>query len=229
MWRKIIDISETNMKYHFLLKKILEPGEFFDLFDVREYLIQNMFNKEKLATNFELNLKNLYNDLQLKLINIIYKVDEIFKPKNEYTTIEQKQMNKNNNEDQFEKLPTKMSAEMKHLIIMKEHKSNTDKKIKRLEEENEKLKKNECECSKQVNALIGELTFRNRKLASTKNHLELLIAEKNDLIFTIKKMEIKEEGFQTLQNRFKKEQDENRRLRAIISKLYDNKDEQTLY
>lgn len=206
-----LEISETNKKYHFWLKMIMEPNEFYDLNDVREYLIQNMFNKEEPFEKLESKLKHFYNNLQLKLINIVNKVDEILK--NEKCT-EEKQKNLIKNND-FGNLET--NAE----ISIEEFKQNMNTKLKMLETENENLKYKETEFSKQIENLFGELAFRNQKLIETKDHLSLLMKEKNDLICMIKKMEVKEEGFQTLQNKFSTEKKKNEHLRAIVGKEYE--------
>lgn len=210
--RKIfLDISNTNTKYHFLLKKIIESNEFHDLCDAREYLIQNMFNKEQTMEQLESELKLFYNNLQLKLINIVNCVEEILK--NEKCT-EEKQNSATKNNDLG-------NLETSSEIIIENFKQNMNIKLNKLEMENENLKAKETEFSKKIENLLGELESRNRKLIDTKDHLSLLMKEKNDLICMIKTMEVKEEGFYTLQNKFSLEKKKNEHLRAIIAKEYE--------
>lgn len=210
--RKIfLEISETNIKYHYWLKNIMEPNEFNDLCDVRRYLVKSLFNNEQIVDQLESKLKHFYNNLQVKLINIVNEVDEILK--NEKHS-EEKQNNviRNSNLGNLE-----TNAE----IIIDDYKQKMNRKFETLEKENKNLKEKEEEFSKQIETLLGELAFRNKKLIDTKNHLSLLMKEKNDLICLIKKMEIKEEGFQTLQNKFSIEKKKNEHLRAIIAKEYE--------
>jgi hypothetical protein len=213
--RKIfLEISETNIKYHYWLKNIIKPNEFNDLCDVRRFLMQHLFNKEHVDDQLESKLKHFYNNLQLKLINIVNEVDEILK--NEKCS-EEKQDNEIRN-NCFGNLET--NAE----VIIEDYKQKMNIQFEILEMENKNLKEKEMELSKQIETLFGQLTLRNKKLIDTKNHLSLLMKEKNDLICLIKKMEIKEEGFQTLQNKFSTEKKKNEHLRAIIAKEYETDD-----
>lgn len=212
VWKYILDVSQTNMKYHFWLQKIIEPNEFSNLYDIREYLKDNMLNDEQTTVEkVESNLNYVYNNLQLKLIDIINEAVEVLQP-GKYTSMIH--AIKNINADQDKKaLQT----------ILDENKRQMDLKIKTLVMENEKLKRTELDYSKQIQTLLGELSFRNRKLISTKDRLALLTKEKNDLIAMIKKMEVKEEGFLSLQDRCEREQEKNRQLRSIITKKYEGK------
>lgn len=211
VWKYILDISQTNMKYHFWLQKIIEPNEFSGLFDVREYLKNNMLNDEQMTVEkVESNLNYFYKDLQLKLINIINEAVEVLQP-GKYSSMKQTN-NKNADEDK-----------KAHQTMLDENNRQMDLKIKTLGMENEKLKRTELEYDKQIQTLVGELSFRNRKLNNTKDRLTLLTKEKNDLIAMIKKMEVKEEGFLSLQDRCEREQEKNRQLRSIITKKYEGK------
>jgi len=213
VWNNYLTVSEQNMKYHFCLQNIIKPNEFYDLHAVREYLIQNIFNKEETTEKLETILNNFYNNIQLKFINIINETDGILNSKNNNN-------NKNNNEN--EELET--NAEIKLQMAIDEHKHKTDIKIKMLEMENEKLKQNESENSKQIKTLLGELAFKKSKLDNAKDRVIFLTKEKNDLIFIIQKMEVKEDSYQTLQNKIAKEQKKNRNLRTILEKEYEKKD-----
>lgn len=215
VWRKIKEISEINMKYYFGLKMIIEPNEFYDLYDVREYLLQNMFNEEQPILKSQINLDYFHKDLHSKLTNIIKEIEKIVKPK-ENDIIEPKITIKNNVNDEIEKLQTNFK------VNIEETQYKTDMKIKMIEIENEKLKAQNSEYYKKVKFFTSELEFQNTKLINVRNYLAQLMTEKNNLIKTIKQMEIKEEGFQTLQTRCKKEQEENERLKNIISQAYEN-------
>lgn len=222
VWKNCLEISETNMKYHFWLKMIVEPNNFNNLYDVREYLIENMVDKEHSTEHIEAILNTIYNNLQLKIINIINEIDECLTI--EKCTIVQSSeiIGKENksvvNEFSNEKLGTNAEIKLQHAT--EEHQRKVDTKLKLLETENKKLNKKEAEYSKQIKSLLGELSFRNRKLSNTKERIAVLTKEKNDLISTIEKMEVKDVSFQTLQNRFAKEQEKNKRLRDVIESEY---------
>jgi len=211
VWNNYLAISERNMKYHFWLQNIIEPNEFYDLHDVREYLIQNMFNKEQTIEKLEPKLNDFYNNLQSKFINIISEADNILNQENNSIKI-----------NEHERLET--NAENKLQMAIEEHKHKMDMKIKMLEIENENLKQKESECATQMRILLGELSFRNSKLNNAKDRVTLLTKEKNDLISMIQKMEVKDESYQTLQNKITKEKIKNQNLRTILAEEYEKND-----
>lgn len=218
MWKYCLQIFKTNMKYDFLFKKIIEPNEFCDIHSAKEYLLQNICNEEQTAEQSQLQLNLFYNNLQFGLLNIFKEVDTILKQSTnthmQHDVVQKKIEN--------ETLELDINLERKLQMAIEEHKRNMDMKIKNIEIENEKLKVNESEYASQINTLLGELAFRNRKLTYTTDRLSLLTREKNDLINTIEKLEVKGEGFQTLQNKFEKEREKNNRLKAILAKEYKN-------
>lgn len=211
VWNNYLAVSEKNMKYHFWLKNIIEPNEFYDLQSVREYLVQNMFNKEQTAEKLEPKLNDFYNNLHLKFINIINEVDDILNP-------EKNAIRKNEQEG------LEANAENKLQMAIEEHKHKMDMRIKMLEIENENLKQKETECATQMRILLGELSFRNNKLNNAKDRVTLLTKEKNDLISMIQKMEVKDENYQTLKNKIAKEQKKNQNLRTILAEEYEKED-----
>lgn len=163
---KIVDI---NMNYHFWLKLIMRKDEFYDLDDVREYLVLQMFDKEH-ATE-QIDFDPLYSSLHSKLINIINEFNKVHKPDN---------VDKNTviNEDKF-----------------KNEALEKDIKIKNLMADIEKLRVTESEHCKQIKVLQGELSLRNKKLVNAKSCLDILTKEKKDLISVIKKMELKKDDY----------------------------------
>lgn len=211
VWDNYLVASKKNMEYHFWLQNIIEPNEFYDLHAVRKYLIQNMFSKEQTSKKIETKLNDFYNNLQLKFMNIISEADDILNSEN-------KVIKKNENEE------LEANAEIKLQIAIEEHKHNMDLKIKMLKMENEKLKQKETECSTQIRTLLGELSFRNSKLNNANDRVTLLTKEKNDLISMIQKMEIQNRSYQTLQNKFAKEQEKNQNLRTILEEEYEKKE-----
>jgi len=217
VWKNCLDVSKINMEYNFWLTNIIKPNEFSSLYDVKQYLVQNMCNNEQTIEQLQLKLKQFYNDLQLKLINIFDVVDEIFKC-DKYTSVNLNNVIKEKMEDECIDFESNTISQN----IINNYKHKMEIKINMLELENEKLKVNESEYSRQIQSLLGELAFRNRKLTNTKDRLALLMKEKNDLICTIEKLEVKGEGIHTLQNKFEKEREKNNNLRAIIEKQYEN-------
>ncbi|KAE9534920.1 hypothetical protein AGLY_008212 [Aphis glycines] len=211
VWNNYLAVSEKNMKYHFWLQNIIKPNEFFDLHSVREYLLQNMFNKEQTAEKLETKLNDFFNNLHLKFINIINDVDDINNP-------EKNAIRKNEHEE------LETNAENKLQMAIEEHKQKMDLKIKTLEIENENLKQKETECATQMRILLGELSFRNNKLNNVKDRVTLLTKEKNDLISMIQKMEIKDENYLTLKNKIAQEQKKNQNLRSILAEEYEKED-----
>lgn len=206
------------MKYNFWLKNIITPNEFCDLCDVREYLIQNNnFNTEQTTEQLQLKLNNLYDSIQLKSIKVINEVYEILKPE-QNKTIENTEI-KSIIENKPDELKT--NEDIKIQMVIKEHKEDMKIKIKMLEIENEKLKENEASYSRQIKSLSKGLEFRNQKLIKNRENLTLLKKEKNDLICTIEKMEIKGEGLQTLKNKLEKEQEKNKNLSNIIENEFE--------
>lgn len=210
VWKNYLEVSKMNMKYNFWLKNIIKPNEFYDLHAVREYLIENMFDKEQTAEKIEPKLNDFYNNFQLKFINIINEADNILNSEN-------KVVKKDENEE------LEMNAEIKLQMAIEEHKQKMDVKIKMLEMENEKLKKYETQCSTKIKTLLGELAFRNNKLNNAKDHILLLTKERNDLISIIQKIEVKDESYQTLKNKILEEQKKNRNLSNMLSEEYDQK------
>lgn len=197
------ETSKTTMKYHYWLKNIVEPNEFCELNDVREYLIRNgIFNEERATENYEKKLTNFLNNLQLKLMNVINVVDEIRNP----------EIVKRNDECTKEK----ENAEVDSRKEFEEHKHKMNMKIKTLEIENKKLKAKESEYSNQVKSIIEELAIQNKKLNNTNESLELLRKEKHNLIHTIEKMEIKDESFHAIRGLLEKEKEINKNLRKKI-------------
>lgn len=214
VWKNCMDISETNMKYQFWLKMIIEPNNFGDLCDVREYLTENMINNEQTAEQIGAKLNTIYNNLQLKMINIINEFDEGL----QYETHTIKQNSETiGNVNESEKLETNAEIKLQHAIVERQHKMDT--KLKLLETENDKLSEN----SKQIKTLLGELSFRNRKLSNSKERIALLLKEKKDLISTIEKIEVKDGHFQMIQHQLAKEQEKNKRLRNIIENEYERR------
>jgi len=211
VWDNYLAVSERNMEYHFWLQNIIEPNEFYDLHAVRKYLTQNMFNKEQTVKKLETKLNDFYNNLQLKFMNIISEADDILNSEN-------KVIKKND----YEELVA--NAEIRLQMAIEEHKHKMDTKIEMLEMENEKLKQKESECSTQIRTLLGELSFRNSKLNNANDRVKLLTKEKNDLISMIQKMEVKNENYQTLQNKIAKEQEKNQNLRTILEEEYEKKE-----
>lgn len=206
----LLETSQTTMKYHFWLKNIIEPNEFYDLNDVREYLIRNgIFNEDRTTENYQKKLNNFSNNLQLKLINVINEFDEI-RDTEKCVEIEQN--------DGFTKQKENIdsNAEIEFRKEFEDHKHKMDMKIRTLEIENKKLKAKEFEYSNQVKSIIEELAVQNRILNNTKESLELLRKEKHNLIHTIEKMEIKDESFQTIQGLLEKEKEINKNLRKKI-------------
>lgn len=192
----ISKIFDINMKYHFWLEMIIRRNEFDDLDDLQKYLIQNMFDKEQATEQFDVNY--FFSNLRSKLLNIINEFSEVYKPEiiNENTVIK---------EDKFKDKELEMDIKTKNLIV-----------------ENEKLKVAESEHCKQIKILLEELAFRNKKLTNAKSCCAILTKEKNDLISIIKKTEVKEEGFYSLQKRVEEEQEKNKHLRTIIDE-YEKK------
>lgn len=211
IWNQFLDISETSMKYHFWLKNIIEPNEFCDLYDVREYLLQNNFHKEQTNELFKLN--NFFNSLQLKSIHIINVIHEILDPETKITL--EKEEIKSKNENKLSKLETN-TADAKCQLTIENHKEEMSIRIKMLEIENENLKIKEADYARQIKSLSKGLEYRNQKLIKNSERLTMLTKEKNDLINAIKKMELKDEGLETLKYKFEKEQDKNKNLRNII-------------
>lgn len=214
VWNNYLAVSEKNMKYHFWLQNIIKPNEFYDLHSVREYLLQNMFNKEQIAEKLEIKLNDFYNNLHLKFKNILNDVDDILNPEKNAISFGRK--------NEPEGLET--NAENKLQMAIEEHKQKMDMKIKMLEIENENLKQKETECATQMRILLGELSFRNNKLNNAKDRVTLLTKEKNDLISMIQKMEVKDENYQTLKNKIAKEQKKNLNLRTILAEEYEKED-----
>lgn len=213
-----MDISETNMKYQFWLKMIVEPDNFGDLCDVREYLTENMINKEQTAQQIGAKLNTIYNNLQLKMINIINEFDEGLQ-RVTHTIEQNSEMIENVNES--EKLETNAAIKLQRAVEERQRKMDT--KLKLLETENDKLSEKQAEYSKQIKTLLGELSFRNRKLSNSKERIALLSKEKKDLIGTIEKMEVKDGNFLTIQHQLAKEQEKNKRLRNIIENEYERR------
>lgn len=211
VWNNYLAVSEKNMKYNFWLQNIIKPNEFYDLHSVRDYLLQNMFNKEQTAQKLETKLNDFYSNLHLKFINIVNDVDDILNP-------EKNAIGKNEHEG------LETNAENKLQMAIEEHKQKMDMKIKMLEIENENLKQKETECATQMRILLGELSFRNNKLNNAKDRVTLLTKEKNDLISMIQKMEVKDENYQTLKNKIATEQKKNQNLRTILAKEYEKED-----
>lgn len=210
LWKLVFEISQTNMKYYFWIKNILQPNEFCDLNDVREHILQNMLNKEQPTEQLEiLKLDKFSNNLQLKFRYLIDEIDQILKPEK---FIPEKQ-NLKCELKEFEK-----KSEIKFQMIFENQKQEIDMKIKMLEIENERLKTKESENIMQIQSLIEELAFRNKKLTNTKDRLLLIAKEKKDLIHAIQNIEIKDHDFRILQKKFEKEKKKNTNLKNIISK-----------
>ncbi|VVC36558.1 Hypothetical protein CINCED_3A003086 [Cinara cedri] len=219
-WKCCLDISETNAKYEFWLKLIIEPNHFCDLYAVREYLMKNMFNEEQTTEQtIESKLNTIYNHLQLKIIDIINAFNESLMPEKLTNEKNSVSIEKPSNEDDSEKCDT--NAETKLQTAIEDYKHKMEAKLKLLETENQKLTENEAKYSIQIKTLMGELSFRNRKLSNVKERVALLTKEKTDLISTIEKIEVKDKSFQTLQSRYVKVQESNERLRSIIENEYN--------
>lgn len=206
----VLEISQTNMKYHFWIKNIIQPNIFCDLNDIKEHLVQHIFNKEQLTEQLEISKLNKFsNNLQIKFKCLINEIDQILKPK-EFIPEEQ------NLECELRDL--KKRTVMKFQTIFDDKKQEMDVKIKMLETENERIKTKESENVKQIQFLVEELAFQNKKLINIKDRLLLIKKEKKDLIHTIKNIEIKDQDFQILQNKFEKERKKNNKLKNIIKK-----------
>lgn len=187
----ISNIFDSNMKYHFLLSMLIRINEFYDLDDAREYLVQNMFDKEQMHE--QLDFDYYYKSLKSKLTIIINEFDEVFEDK-KY--------------DEFND---------KKLLKMNDKIKNAQKRISR----NEKFKNIESEYCKQIKSLLAELAFRNRKLINAQDSLGSLTKEKCDLISIIEKNEVyNEEGFLSIQKEIEKEQEKNKHLISIIEKKF---------
>lgn len=211
------------MKYQFWLKIIIEPDEFFDINDVRKYLRQSMSEKDMTPEQSESKLIHLNGNLQLKLTDIIREIGEMVKSI-ENAANEQRNEIEKDNEDELKKEIEKRE-EIKFQMAVEQQRRETDAKIKMLETENENLKVKESEYSKQINILMGESQFRNSKLIYSENQLLLSTKEKSDLIDMVGKKQVKNEGYETLQNRFEKLREKNKRLiKAIVERGYAKTD-----
>lgn len=102
----------------------MQRNEFYDLDDVQEYLIQNMFDKEQIDFN------HFYTNIQSKLIDIVNDLNEIHKPETVDEIIK---------EDEFKDKELEMDVKIRNLIADNEKLKATDsehaKQIKVLLEE----------------------------------------------------------------------------------------------
>lgn len=189
MSKIITKMFDINMKYHFMLTMVIQPNEFYNLNDAREYLVQNMSDKKQMHE--QLDFGNCYESLKNKLTNIISEFNEV---------LDHKKCDEFN-----DKKLLKMNVKIK----------NAEKRISK----NEKFKNMESEYCKQIQSLSGELAFRNRKLINVQDCLGSLTKEKYDLISIIEKMEVyNEEDFLSLKKKIEKEQSKNEHLITIIEK-----------
>lgn len=222
LWSFVSEIIDSTMKYQFWLTTIIEPDEFFDIDDVQKYLTQNMSEKDMTPDQLESKLIDLNGHLQLKFMNLIREVSEIVKPienavDEQCDEIEQKNENKLRKE-------VEKAEEIKFQMAVEQKRRETDSKINMLITENENLKVIDSEYSKQINILMGESQFRNNKLVYSGNQLLLSSKEKSDLISVIGKKQVKNEGYETLQNRFEKLREQNKRLiKVIVERGYAKK------
>jgi len=218
VWKHILEISETNTKYYFWLRNIIEPNEFCELYDAREYLIQNMINEKDRIEQFQYRLNDFYNNLQIKLMNVVNEVVEVLKH-NKYETEENQNVIKNQNSNQCKGFEKNVGKNFQ--TIIDEHKHEINMKIKTLEMENEKMKIEESDNCRQIQTLLGELALSSKKLENAKEFIAMLSEENNDIISIIEETEVKKEGLQTIRHKLEVEQEKNRHLRELLIKQYE--------
>lgn len=217
VWKRILDVSVINEKYRFWLQNVIEPNEFCK-YDVREYLTQNMFHEKDTIERSQHKLNEFNDYTQIKLMNIINEVIEILKHKQRITEHDSSAI-ENKNIDQCKESEETLKKNFK--TIIEERKRAITMKIKTLEMENEKLRKNEFDYSRQAKTLLKKLAFRNKNLENIKECIASLSREKNDLIFMVEKTEIENDSVQTIQHNIEVEQEKNKHLRDFIAKKYD--------
>lgn len=100
----ISTIFDINMKYNFWLTMVIKQNEFYDLVDAREYLVQNMFDKEQMHE--QLDFENYYESLKCKLINIVNVFNEVLEEK-KYDVYEDKELLKMNIKIKFSETKNK--------------------------------------------------------------------------------------------------------------------------
>lgn len=218
VWKHILEISETNSKYYFWLRNIIEPNEFCELYDAREYLMQNMINEKDRIEQLQYRLNDFHNNIQIKLMNIVNEVVEILKH-NKYTTEENKNVIENKNSNQCKGFEKNVEKNLQTIIDERKHEINM--KIKTLEMENEKMKNEESDNCRQIQTLLGELTLSSKKSEDAIEFIALLSEENNDLISIIEETELKKGSLQTLRHKLEVEQEKNRHLRDLLIKEYE--------
>jgi len=214
VWKLILDISDINMKYQFWLRNINESDEFREPYDVKEYLIGNVFHEKEKIERLQHELNDFHGHLSTKLINILHEVVKILERKKCTTDGPN-----NNNSGPREEL--KGMADVNFQTTIEGYKGEINTRIKTLEMENERLRKDESDYSAQIQILLGELALSKRKLEDIKECTASLTEEKTNLISSIQNTEAKKECLQSLQLKFEIEQEKNKHLRDIIAKAYE--------